>query len=193
MLDSYIQGVEDAFAKITDSATNLGAVKNRIDHSRLRQVPDGLGRSRYRPARRRRHERRNRPACRPSRSSSSSASRRSRSPTSPEHPVALPLSLRPSGRAALLAKRGLFVWRDAARTPQFRLSSCSRPQSYKPRTSFSALSSPLRQVGPAAICAAQRHDAALSYRCKPGMSPKTQFNRIKGTSLWLVCLPTRPQ
>ena len=29
-LESYIQGVEDAFAKITDSATNLGAIKNRI-------------------------------------------------------------------------------------------------------------------------------------------------------------------
>jgi flagellin len=29
-LETYIQGVEDAFAKITDSATNLGAIKNRI-------------------------------------------------------------------------------------------------------------------------------------------------------------------
>ena len=47
----------------------------------LRQDPDGLARSRYRPARRRRHERRIRPACRRCRSSSSSASRRSRSPT----------------------------------------------------------------------------------------------------------------
>ncbi|MET0707074.1 MAG: flagellin [Tardiphaga sp.] len=29
-LETYIAGVEDAFAKITDSATNLGAIKNRI-------------------------------------------------------------------------------------------------------------------------------------------------------------------
>jgi flagellin len=29
-LETYIQGVEDSFAKITDSATNLGAIKNRI-------------------------------------------------------------------------------------------------------------------------------------------------------------------
>jgi flagellin len=29
-LETYIQGVESAFAKITDSATNLGAIKNRI-------------------------------------------------------------------------------------------------------------------------------------------------------------------
>jgi flagellin len=29
-LETYIQGVENAFAKITDSATNLGAIKNRI-------------------------------------------------------------------------------------------------------------------------------------------------------------------
>jgi flagellin len=29
-LETYIQGVEDAFAQITDSATNLGAIKNRI-------------------------------------------------------------------------------------------------------------------------------------------------------------------
>jgi flagellin len=29
-LETYISGVEDAFAKITDSATNLGAIKNRI-------------------------------------------------------------------------------------------------------------------------------------------------------------------
>ena len=56
-LETYIQGVEDAFAKITDSATNLGAIKNRIGLQQdFVEDPDQLARSRYRPARRRGHE-----------------------------------------------------------------------------------------------------------------------------------------